>query len=341
MLSVYNEEDIEQLRRRYGLQPHRIKLFLRSFFKKSADVECALKQLPESIRSLFLQSMQFKFLKLEHWYDSNVDRATKLLFKTQDHCWVESVILRPKTGRISLCISSQIGCGCKCKFCATGTMGFVRNLTKAEILDQIILAKRFIQKEERNIRNIVFMGMGEPLQNYENVSESIELLCSPRFFNYSPGRIMVSTVGISSAMVRFSEQFPNIRLALSLHSARQEIREKIIPIAKTQRLKELHRTLKVITTRNPIMIEYLMIKGINDSDKDLNALICYLKEIYVHINLIPYNKVQGISLQGSSFDRRQFFANKLKEAGFTTTLRHSFGSDISAACGQLACERRN
>ena len=175
MLSVYNEQDIEQLRRQCAIQPHRIKLFQRAFFKQAETAERAIEQLPESARSLFLQQMQFQTLTLEEWHDSKVDEATKLIFKTEDGHWIESVILRPKTGRTSLCISSQIGCACACEFCATGSMGFVRNLTKAEILDQVVLANRFVQKENRSIRNVVFMGMGEPLQK-ERSSRFRELL---------------------------------------------------------------------------------------------------------------------------------------------------------------------
>ena len=341
MLSIYNEQDIEQLRRQCAIQPHRIKLFQRTFFKQAETAERAIEQLPESARSLFLQQMQFQTLTLEEWHDSKVDEATKLIFKTEDGHWIESVILRPKTGRTSLCISSQIGCACACEFCATGSMGFVRNLTKAEILDQVVLANRFVQKENRSIRNVVFMGMGEPLQNVENVSAAIEMLCSPQFFYYSPSRVMISTVGISSAMLQFSKQFPQVRLALSLHSARQEVREKIIPIAKSQTLEMLRSVLQQIAVQSPVMIEYLMLEGVNDSKTDLAALIHYLEGIPSHINLIPYNATPESDLKGTPLEQRTVFADELKKAGFTTTLRYSFGRDISAACGQLVQSKKD
>jgi len=336
MLSIYNEQDIELLRRETSLQPHRIKLFLRSFFKNAETPQQALEQLPSSARSLFLQKMKFQTLTLEKGQDSTIDAATKLLFKTEDGHWIESVILRPKTGRTSLCISSQIGCACACEFCATGSMGFIRNLTQSEILDQVILARRFLKKENRTLRNIVFMGMGEPLQNMAALTSAIQILSSPQFFYYSPKRIMISTVGIPAAMLQFSSQFPQIRLALSLHSAQQEIREKLIPIAKTQTLEKIQSALKQITKKSPVMIEYLMLAGINDDSEAASALIQYLEGIPAHINLIPYNSIDGNPLKGTPKKEQKIFAEKLKVAGFATTLRYSFGQDISAACGQLA-----
>jgi 23S rRNA (adenine2503-C2)-methyltransferase len=246
---------------------------------------------------------------------------------------VEAVLLRIASGRTSLCISSQVGCAADCRFCATGKLGFIRNLTAAEMLDQVLLAKRLLRDEGRTLRNVVVMGMGEPLRNEENLFQCLETLRDPRFFNLSENHLMVSTVGIPDAMLRFAKRFPNIQLALSLHSARQEVRERIMPVAKFQTLEKLKAVFPTIGT---MMIEYLMLKGINDGPEDLAALIDFLRGTNAHINLIQFNPHPGAPFEPVSEEVRKAFGDALKKAGFKTTLRYSLGDDIAAACGQLA-----
>lgn len=340
MVTIYDTEAVDAVRRRNAVQPHRMKLFRNALFKNSRDWNEALAVLPESARADFEQTIRFQCLEMAERHDSNIDGASKLIFKTPDRHLVESVVLRPKTGRTSVCISSQVGCACYCSFCATGKMGFTRNLTAAEILDQVAQANRMVKPEGRSIRNVVFMGMGEPLLNLDNVFQALEFLRAAPFFNLSDAHLTVSTVGIPEAMDRFTQTFPEVQLALSLHSARQEVRQKLMPQARKYPLEQLRRTLEAASEHGKVMIEYLMLAGINDGEEDFQALEAYLRGLPVHINIIPFNEYAGSSLRGTPQPERERFARRLKAAGFDTTLRYSLGSDIAAACGQLVQHKR-
>ncbi|MEN7973236.1 MAG: 23S rRNA (adenine(2503)-C(2))-methyltransferase RlmN [Verrucomicrobiota bacterium] len=335
MVSIYDINGAEELRRRNAVQPHRMRLFRNALFKNFGGREAALAALPEGAREDFDRSIEFECLELIEQHDSEIDGASKLVFKTADNYLVESVVLRPATGRTSLCISSQVGCACSCAFCATGQMGFMRNLTAGEILDQVAQAGRLVKPEGRSIRNVVFMGMGEPLLNLENLFQALGFLLAVEFFNLPGSRITVSTVGIPHAMERFVEQFPAVQLALSLHSARQEVREGLMPMAGRYPLELLRETLERTSGSGKVMIEYLMLDGVNDGEADLQALVDFLSGIPAHINIIPFNGYEGCDLNGTPGPKRERFTGKLKELGFDVTLRYSLGSDISAACGQL------
>ncbi len=341
MVSIYDMDGVEELRRRNAVQPHRLKLFRTALFKNALSWNEALEALPENARHDFSHTLKFKSLKLAERHDSEIDGASKLVFQTSDHHLIESVILRPATGRTSLCISAQVGCACYCSFCATGQMGFTRNLTVDEILDQVVQASQIVKPEGRSIRNVVFMGMGEPLLNLENLFQSLEFLRAAPFFNYSGSRLMVSTVGIPHAIECFSLKFPDVQLAFSLHSARQEIREKLIPQARKYTLDMLRESLLEASRNGKVMIEYLMLAGVNDGDADFRALENYLRDIPVHINIIPFNEYAGCNLRGTPQAERKAFADRLKAAGFDTTLRYSLGADIAAACGQLVQHKKD
>lgn len=340
MVSIYDIDGIEVLRCQHAVQPHRMKLFLNALFKHALEPDAALAMLPEEARDGFASKVEFQSLKLAERHDSEIDGASKLIFQTADNHLIESVILRPKTGRTSLCISSQVGCACYCSFCATGKMGFTRNLTAAEILDQVVQASRLVKPEGRLIRNVVFMGMGEPLLNLDHLFHALEILRTVAYFNYAGSQLMVSTVGIPHAMVRFVEHCPDVQLALSLHSARQDVRERLMPQARKYSLDQLRDSLLEASRYGKVMIEYLMLAGVNDGVEDLQALENYLQDIPVHINIIPFNEYAGCNLRGTARPEREAFANRLKAAGFDTTLRYSLGADIAAACGQLVQHKR-
>ncbi len=340
MVTIYDTEAIEDIRRRNAVQPHRMKLFRNALFKDAADWTAALAVLPAAARADFEGAVRFESLSLLERHDSAVDGASKLIFRTGDGHLIESVVLRPRSGRTSICISSQVGCACYCSFCATGKMGFTRNLTRAEILDQVTQAGRLVREEGRSIRNVVFMGMGEPLLNTEQVFAAVDFLRAGAFFNLSDARITVSTVGIPEAMRRFAARFPEVQLALSLHSARQDVRERLMPQARTYPLEVLREAMVAASRNGRVMIEYLMLAGVNDREEDLTALENYLRGIPVHINIIPFNEYPGSQLAGTRPPQRRAFAERLKAAGFQTTLRYSLGSDIEAACGQLVKHKR-
>jgi 23S rRNA (adenine2503-C2)-methyltransferase len=274
--------------------------------------------------------------------DSARDGASKLAWRTADGWAVESVILRIATGRTSLCLSTQVGCAADCAFCATGRMGLKRNLNAVEIVEQVVLSQRLLHPEGRTIRNLVFMGMGEPLHNEAAVHEAVAALRDPARYGFADRYIVVSTVGVPAAMVRFARRFPGVRLALSLHSAREEERRRLMPLARRHSLTDLRAAVaEVNALQGRVMIEYLLLAGRTDTAEDLDALAAFLSGLDVHVNLIPWNTIAqpGMAdLQGSSPERRRAFASALKRRGFPVTMRHSLGADIEGACGQLVTE---
>jgi 23S rRNA (adenine2503-C2)-methyltransferase len=338
MIHIHDTAALEQIRKRLRIEPRDLRRLRNAFYKKHKTSEEAVDELPEPQRGIFRSEVAFHSLTLRSRYDSRLDGASKLLYRTAGGQLVESVILRIASGRTSLCVSSQVGCAVRCRFCATGQMGMALNLTRDEILDQVIQANRELRVEGRSIRNVVFMGMGEPLLNEAEVYAALEVLLSPQCFDLSPARILVSTVGIPDAMVRCAERFPRLGMALSLHSAGQAQRESLIPVARRYPLEWLRKAMEKVTSiqRQPLMVEYLLLDGLNDTDQALRELIAYLRGLRVHINLIPYNSIaEDAGLNGTAVERRRWFAAALSCAGFTATVRYSLGADIAAACGQL------
>lgn len=339
--SIHDRKSLAAVTRRLKLDPHPLRRFKTRFLKQGRPAFEALAELPEPLREPFAAGVEFHPLTLNTALDSGVDGATKLLFNTRNGNPLEAVILRIATGRTTLCVSSQSGCAAACAFCATGTMGLKQNLSTAEILDQVVQARQRLAPENRTIRNLVFMGMGEPFHNESNVMAALDELSAPGGFGFDPGRLLVSTVGVPEAMVRLARSRPKVRLALSLHSARPEVRRRIMPLAERHSLADLRAALEEVVglQGKEAMIEYLLLAGVNDQPEDLAALTDYLAGLKVHINLIPYNATGG-SLAGTDKADRERFAKALREAGFKVTLRYSLGSDIAAACGQLAKQKQ-
>ena len=331
-VSLFDSQQLDELRRTRRLDPQCIKQLRNDLLKRFKPDDAALASFPAA------REIACHPLELYQQCDSQVDGATKLLFRTSAGMLIESVILRIATGRTTLCVSSQIGCAAACEFCATGKMGVAQNLKPPEILDQVLQAGQQLQGEQRRIRNIVFMGMGEPFHNEENLYSTLESLIAPDSFHHPPTKILISTVGIPDAMIRCVRRFPEINLALSLHSVNQTVREKLIPLAKKHSLDELRQTLQQVNRlqRCTVMIEYLMLAELNDSQEDAFQLIEWLRGLNVHVNLIPYNPIEDApQLQGTAREQRERFAGILKQAGLQTTIRYSLGHDIAAACGQL------
>lgn len=345
MIPLTDEIGIEELRRRLRLDPQVIRRLLSLFFRSFAGQEAARASLPAQARPAIEAEVLFHALENTNTLHSTRDGASKLLFRTKDNCLVESVILRITSGRSSVCVSSQTGCAAGCIFCATGRLKGLRNLTQAEILDQVVQAGETLKAEGRRLRNVVFMGMGEPFHNMENVFAALERLCDPGGFHLSSRHLLVSTVGIPEGILCLSERFPLVGLAVSLHSVRQDIRDALMPLCRKWPLPVLR---EAILERNrswnqPVMIEILMLDGLTDTEADCAALKEWLAGLQVHVNLIPYNPVHGVHpvgqgdrLRASAEGRVAAFLAELKAAGFKATRRHSLGSDIQAACGQLA-----
>jgi 23S rRNA (adenine2503-C2)-methyltransferase len=341
MIDVHDLPALRALGRRLKVPEVELRRAEKRLFKHRQPVDEVLAALPEAARETWRAEVAWHALELVARQDSAVDGASKLGFRTGDGATIESVLLRFHTGRSSVCLSTQVGCAADCAFCATGKLGLKRNLTVAEIIDQVLQAARLFRAEGRTLRNLVFMGMGEPLHNEAAVAEALEALRDPERFNFTERHIVVSTVGVPAAMIRFAERFPGVNLALSLHSAREEVRRWLVPTTKRHPLADLRVAAEAVTAcqRRPLMIEYLLFEGLTDTTADLAALQAFVAGIPVHINLIPFNAVAGteaLGLRGTPPDRREAFGAALKRAGLKVTLRRSLGADIDGACGQLA-----
>lgn len=278
-------------------------------------------------------------------FSSEQSRRTgtkKYLFKTHDDLVVESVVI-PDPKRITLCISTQVGCPLDCQFCATGLMGYKRNLSSAEILDQFLMVSRDYGKNK--ISNIVYMGMGEPLLNYANTLKTLQIFAEEKTKDISLRRITVSTAGIAPKIVELADSGLKVKLALSLHSMFEETRTKIMPINKKYSLAENLEAIRYYSkqTDTRITFEYVMLKDINDRSDDLSALIRLCKSIPSKINVIPFNSIAHMNptgfareLEPSQKFRIDEFVKTLREKEITVMVRFTQGDDIAAACGQLA-----
>lgn len=294
------------------------------------------------LRKKLTANCELQTLNLVTTQDSTSTGTKKYLFATGDDRKIESVVI-PEKDRTTLCISTQVGCPLDCKFCATGLMGYKRNLSVGEIVDQYLLAAKANGKE--NITNIVYMGMGEPLLNYEATSKSAEIFTHELTKGLSRTRITISTAGIAKKIIELANSGLRVKLAFSLHSAFEDIRTKIMPINKKYSLKENVEALKYYAkkTKTQVTFEYTMLKGINDHNEDIKALAKLCSSLPSKINLIPFNSIKhmnpgGISaeLEPTSYPDILRFADKLRSNNITVMIRETQGDDIAAACGQLA-----
>jgi len=310
-------------------------------WKKHARSFRAMSNIPSSLRSLLDAHFYFEPLRIEQ-LDASTDLTTKVVFLAQDDQRFEGVLI-PAGNRVTACISSQVGCPLGCKFCATGLLGFRRNLMSHEIYDQVILLDRLAQEQlKKKLSNIVIMGMGEPLLNDEEVIKAIRKWCDPEGAAISPQRITLSTVGIPEGIRRLASAHVKIQLAVSLHSASQHKRETIIPAAKKFTLLALSEALEAYyrLTRQRIVVEYLMLKDVNDSIQDARELAAFCKRFPVKINLIEYNRVDKTGFERSSDEKMEAIAAFLKRLNMVVNIRKSRGEDIAAACGQLALRNK-
>ena len=262
------------------------------------------------------------------------DGTRKLLFRLLDGERIESVLIDEER-RLTLCVSSQVGCALGCRFCLTGEQGYRRNLSAGEIVDQICAARRELGPEER-ITNLVFMGMGEPLANLQQVAKALEIITSDHGLNFSTRKVTLSTVGLVPEMLELSRLFP-IKLAVSLHAADNETRSRIMPINRRYPLEELLEACRQLELprRQRITFEYLLLAGVNDSAADAHKLAKLLKGLRAKINLIPFNEYPGSPFKRPAPNRIEDFQKILQEKHYTATVRQSRGAGIMAACGQL------
>jgi 23S rRNA (adenine2503-C2)-methyltransferase len=302
-----------------------------------------MQNIPKTLREQLTDTTgEVNTLRLVSKISSKLSGTTKYLFETSDGYKIESVII-PDYKRTTLCVSTQVGCPLDCKFCATGLMGYRRNLTSGEIFDQYKFAAR--NYSVRQIKNIVYMGMGEPLLNFKETVRSLEIFAKNLTPELRLRRITVSTVGIAPKIIEFANLELKVNIALSLHSCFEDIRSRLIPINDRYSLKENIDAIRYYTKKmhTRITFEYIMIDGINDREEDFYALIKLCKSLPCKINVIPFNSLEHMNPQGFSAELRpspperiDVFVQALRDKNITVTVRYTAGDDIAAACGQLA-----
>jgi len=272
----------------------------------------------------------------------SADKTIKNSFILHDSHLIEGVLI-PTPGRMTACVSSQVGCSLTCKFCATGYMERKRNLNPDEIYDQVVLInQQAIDNYGAPLSNIVYMGMGEPLLNYKNVMESIDRITSEDGLNMAAKRITVSTAGIAKMIKKLGDDQVKFNLALSLHAANDEKRNTIMPINEQNSLKALAEALKYYyaKTKNPVTYEYIIFDGVNDNIQDAAELAQFCKHLPCKVNIIEYNPIAFANFINAGEDKVEAFADYLRKQGVNTHLRRSRGKDIDAACGQLAIKEK-
>ena len=316
--------------------------------------------LPKPLREKLATELNFACIEPVRQLDSSDKHTRKTLFKLQDGNFIEAVLMRyddssplnPSPNgrgdrgdakhRRTLCISTQAGCAMGCVFCATGQMGFKRNLSSGEIVAQVMFYARLLQQEGSNVTNIVLMGMGEPFHNYDNTMTAIDRLNDPDGYNFGARRFTISTVGLVPQIKRFADEKRQVNLAISLHAADDNLRQSMLPVNKKYNIDEVLEACRyyVDQTGRRITFEWALINGINDTPEIANKLAARLKGMLCHVNAIPLNPTHGYNAQATTRERAKRFKELLEQAGIPCTIRMRRGTDIQAGCGQLASSEK-
>ena len=325
-------------------------IFRQIYFSGAESIE-TMKLITSEIKEKLIENFEFESFKSYKKFIS-IDGSVKFLFTLLDGNKIEAVYMPwltdedDKPERTTLCVSSQVGCAMGCEFCATGTLGLKRNLETDEIVSQILIVEKELKEK---ITNIVFMGMGEPLLNFKNVITSIEILSDLKIPKIARKKITVSTSGVVPKIYKLAELEKPVKLALSLHATTNGVRDKIIPLNKKSNISELMDAIEYYyrKTKLPITYEYIPFENLNDTDEDARRLAKICKRVPSRINIIPFNDIsftnpEGIAaqLKPTSSAEIQRFYSQIRNYGGVATIRDTFGSDIDAACGQLALSEK-
>jgi 23S rRNA (adenine2503-C2)-methyltransferase len=323
--------DLEKLAIELGASAYRGRQVAAWMYRKGVFDLDAMTDLPKDFRAALAGGARIALPELERATPSQ-DGSRKLVFRLEDGARVSSVLM-PDDGRVTLCLSTQVGCGYACAFCLTGTMGLSRNLTADEILGQVLRAN-----ELERATHLVFMGMGEPLANYAALVQVLRILTDAKHgLGYSPRRITVSTVGLVTGIEKLGREGLNVNLAVSLHAASDEVRARLMPVNRAWNVRALMDAVKryPLAPRQSVFFEYVMLDDVNDSPDEARRLARLLRGVRAKVNLIPFNDWPGSEFRRPPLSRILAFQSLLLDAGVTTTVRWSKGEDIGAACGQL------
>ena len=337
---ILNEFDIKELAgwlRKSGESPFRARQIFKWLWQKGESDPLSFTDLPMALREKLTSQFEIGRVKVVEAFRSG-DGSVKFLIELLDGEKVESVFI-PEADRKTVCVSSQVGCPLRCAFCATGLMGFTRNLKAWEIAGQVLVIRKHLGLER--VTNVVFMGMGEPFLNTEETLRAVRILNEPWGLGIGARKITLSTVGIIPGIRKLLAFDKQVKLALSLHTAIQEKREKLVPIARQYPVSALKEALidYYERTRRRITIEYVHLPEINDTDEDVEALGEFLNGMKAKINLIPFNPHPELPFRPPAEDEVKAFLEKLYKLSHAVTLRKSKGRDVRGACGQLAIER--
>jgi len=327
--------ELEALAVELGASRYRGRQLATWIYRKGVfDLE-AMTDLPKDFRERLTERAVIEVPEPER-VTASQDGSRKLVFLLADGARVSSVLM-PDDDRMTLCVSTQVGCGFECRFCLTGVMGLERNLAPAEILGQVLAANRLLAPAGR-VTHIVFMGMGEPLANLAALVTALRILTDARLgVGYSPRRITVSTVGLVPGIEKLGREGLRVNLAISLHAATDEVRSRLMPVNRAFDLAALMAALRryPLAPRQRIFFEYVLLDGVNDTPEDARRLATLLRGLRAKVNLIPFNDWEGAEFHRPPLARILAFQSVLLDAGVTTTVRWSKGEDIGAACGQL------
>jgi 23S rRNA (adenine2503-C2)-methyltransferase len=295
--------------------------------------------LSKEFRIKLKENLEFSHLQEIETLSSKDHQTIKNLYRLPSGSMIETVLMRYDR-RETVCISTQSGCAMGCEFCATGQLGFKQNLTTGEIVEQVLRFAQFLKTEDSTITNVAIMGMGEPFLNYINTVKAISILNDANGFNMGMRRFTISTVGIIPGIERFTKENSQVNLAISLHAANDQLRQSLIPIARTYPLDQLFLTCNkyIETTRRRLTFEWAMIQGVNDCPEDAHELAGKVKHMLCHVNLIPLNPTKRYDCQPSSHERVSAFKAILDSHGIPCSIRIRRGVDIAAGCGQLAAK---
>lgn len=329
----YNElqKDIENI----GLKKFVSEQLLQWLLQKNINESEKWVNISKKSRELILENYNVELNKIIKC-EQDKSGTKKLLIELEDGSRIESVLIREKN-RYTFCISSQVGCALGCRFCATGKIGFKRNLSPGEIISQVLLLKKEIACYSGKL-NLVFMGMGEPLLNYENLKKALIMITDPKGMKISPRNITISTSGIIKNLKLLEDDFPGVKISISLNGPDDRIREDLMPVSKKEKLGNLINYLKSRTRKHRITFEYVLIKGVNDSMENGRKIVKLLRGIPCKINIIPYNENRFIDFKTPAEAKVDEFAEYLASKGYTVMVRWSKGKDIKSACGQLVGE---
>ena len=338
-IKSFSIEGVEGIVSEAGLPGFRASQILSWLYEKSASSYDEMTNLPLAVRSQLKQAYPLYKPQVVDRSESS-DGSIKYLLKLYDGAFVETVGLPSEDGRLTTCCSTQSGCAMGCSFCATGMLGFTRNLGPGEMVDQVSVVQDDFGKR---VTNVVMMGQGEPFLNYEATLSALRIMNNPKLLNIGARHITVSTCGVFEGIRRFSEEREQFTLAISLHSALQETRDYLIPSMRNQPLGDLRDLLKRYTekTGRRFSFEYALMAGINDDEAHKDALVSYCRHLLCHVNLIPLNKVKESGFKPVERQVMLEWKESLEAVGIEATVRRSRGGDIAAACGQLSSNYKN